>query len=794
MGVKEAVIIRAHAGVHSRVARLRWVRSSAFCVFLVSLSSVLSGAGDAQAQSRSDLRWDDYDYGEMSLEELLNAPLTSSGFFVTDISKSTQKAQVFTRELLDRDGVVSLGDLLQSHAAGINLGTHPNFGDLIGTRGIMVDNNAKTLLLEDNVNVNFRTHWGVTGTRLRDTLLGSVDAVEVVLGPGAIQHGSGAINGSINVRTATGRSREGLWSRLGAGTGQLGLGEVSYGHVFEGPRKQDLYLYAGYAYSEGDAAKRPEGIADTPFGGLVRVNGTEAPNYKLLTKYRVATLGERVVFDVKAQYHQLTNSTNSYPRGITDIGQFNRHNYGSLGQGYIETRRLLLVPEVELRLAPKHTLTLTPSAQFMEARGRNTQRFAAAVSAYTADQLAQGLPDPGFVSTGTAEEQFTARLVYRTEAISQHQLAAGLTVGRKYFTSARAVLGIKDWGHSLEGPERFSWNEFGVFAEDVWTPGKLSLSAGLRYELADFGEYRTGPEYGDVATDFAGVQNLVGRIAGAYEFSDNASGWLSVQQGFRFPDAAYYLDLLLLNQVYAGLVPAIPSLKPEHNEVVELGYRHLLARKTVELTGTVSYGRYRDLLGWVDWSRRYPTEAATLEASPDYRGYWSSFGNSESVVQSLSAEFGVNYRPTTALDVSGSYSYSRPLGRADSNFQLASWDNRNWFQFPTHMVKAAVSYSLGRFRLSLVPYFRTGADSQGTEANPIRDNALLPINERARARPSFTLDTALSYKPADNATFALIVKNVTRNDVQPLAVTNTLFYGNVVSGLVQGRLTLTVTY
>ena len=147
---------------------------------------------------------------DLSLEELVNVSLTSSGLFAMDWDKSPGIYYVADKEKLDTYGIRSIGEYLDRMIPGVSTATHGNQGTLVGVRGILTDTNSKTLLLRDNLNLNTRNLTGINGSKLSSPLLGDIDRVEVALGPSAMRHGSGAINGSINIISSTGESKEGL--------------------------------------------------------------------------------------------------------------------------------------------------------------------------------------------------------------------------------------------------------------------------------------------------------------------------------------------------------------------------------------------------------------------------------------------------------------------------------------------------------------------------------------------------------------------------------------------------------
>ena len=145
--------------------------------------------------------------------------VSSTGFFETESKTSTGQARLYDARTLKLYAVRSLDDLLQAHQPGVLIGEHERTSRLIGVRGVLIDNNAKTLVMVDGVNTNMRAHFGAIGSTLAVPLTGDIERVEVILGPGAIVHGSGAISGFVNVLRPTGITRPGLWGKASYASG-----------------------------------------------------------------------------------------------------------------------------------------------------------------------------------------------------------------------------------------------------------------------------------------------------------------------------------------------------------------------------------------------------------------------------------------------------------------------------------------------------------------------------------------------------------------------------------------------
>ena len=104
----------------------------------------------------------DIPLSEMSLHELSEIQYTEGvvSFFPQPLRSAPSNIQTFDLDEMQDTPVMTLADLLSMHAVGSSIGTHERQGALHGVRGIMIDNNAKTLVMVDGIHVNLRTHFG----------------------------------------------------------------------------------------------------------------------------------------------------------------------------------------------------------------------------------------------------------------------------------------------------------------------------------------------------------------------------------------------------------------------------------------------------------------------------------------------------------------------------------------------------------------------------------------------------------------------------------------------------------
>jgi outer membrane receptor for ferrienterochelin and colicin len=161
-------------------------------VFLVAVSSPgWAQAPSAQAPAANPSP-------EESLFMDIPQVVTSASFFKQSTKEAPGTTYIVTAAQIDMGAVGSMADVLQDFVPGMYTTAHGFLGTLIGSRGITTDTSSKTEYMIDGMNVN--SHWN-SGAAPETAMpfLGDIAKVEIIMGPGAIVHGSGAINGFINV-------------------------------------------------------------------------------------------------------------------------------------------------------------------------------------------------------------------------------------------------------------------------------------------------------------------------------------------------------------------------------------------------------------------------------------------------------------------------------------------------------------------------------------------------------------------------------------------------------------------
>ncbi len=136
---------------------------------------------------------------DLSLEELMQLSVTSASRSVQKITEAPSTITVITKDMIRNRGYEDIGDVLRD-LPGVEL-QHMNgyFGTVFAQRGMIGDENKRTVLMVNGVSDN--QLWGrevFTGQLLP---LHNVERIEVIWGPASALYGANAFNGIINVIT-----------------------------------------------------------------------------------------------------------------------------------------------------------------------------------------------------------------------------------------------------------------------------------------------------------------------------------------------------------------------------------------------------------------------------------------------------------------------------------------------------------------------------------------------------------------------------------------------------------------
>lgn len=205
----------------------------------------------AESGSEAD-EWDE-DFGELSIEQLMEIEVTSVAGVEQSLMTSPSAIYVITAEDIRRTGHRSIAEALRM-APGYNVARINATQWAISARGFNEFFSDKLLVLIDGRTV-YEPLYAGTFWETQDVLLEDIDRIEVIRGPGATLWGANAVNGVINVTTKSARDTQGLYLTGGGGTEEQGFGAIRYG----GQVAENTYYRIWSQYHNHDGSVDLEG-------------------------------------------------------------------------------------------------------------------------------------------------------------------------------------------------------------------------------------------------------------------------------------------------------------------------------------------------------------------------------------------------------------------------------------------------------------------------------------------------------------------------------------------------------
>jgi iron complex outermembrane receptor protein len=163
----------------------------------------------------------------LSLEDLLRINVTSVAGIEKDLFQTPTAITVLTSDDIRRSGARTIAEALRL-VPGMFVGRSGSHSWRIGARGFSGQLAPRNLVLIDG-RVVYDPLFGGVFWEVQDVLLGDIDRIEVIRGPGATLWGANAVNGVINVITRDAADTQGWKAVAGAGTHERAFGSVRYG-------------------------------------------------------------------------------------------------------------------------------------------------------------------------------------------------------------------------------------------------------------------------------------------------------------------------------------------------------------------------------------------------------------------------------------------------------------------------------------------------------------------------------------------------------------------------------------
>jgi len=197
------------------------------------------------------------DLANLNLEELLNVEVTSAARQTQGLYDTAAAVYVISQEDIRRSGATSLPEILRM-VPGIQVARINSSVWAVSARGLNSRYANKLLVLQDGKTLYNSLFSGVYWDA-QDTILGDIERIEVIRGPGAALWGANAVNGVINIITKSAAETQGTLVSLTAGNEDRVIAAARQGVALDD--RAHLRIYAkGF---ERDSGSEPGGNEDS---------------------------------------------------------------------------------------------------------------------------------------------------------------------------------------------------------------------------------------------------------------------------------------------------------------------------------------------------------------------------------------------------------------------------------------------------------------------------------------------------------------------------------------------------
>lgn len=684
------------------------------------------------------------DLFNLSLQELLTVNIESSGFFDMSANQSPGSVWVFSEQELNSSPIVYLRDLFEYYVPSTTISYSRFAGPIIGVRGISTDNNSKTLLMVNGQNLNLKNHYGYQAG-LQSVLFGDMEHVEVILGPGSILHGSGAINSSVNFISKNGSDHQGLTTNVNYGL-QEDLASVEVGYGIDLGTERNVYFYGGVAQANGFS---PDSLMELGDNASALHNNQQKNSPYQLDNLRLSSYVTWDNIKFQTQFQHVKPSLNRFIAPVTGVVNGEDYYYQTFWASQFQ---------YDWQLTKDSYIEFVVPVEFIDH----------GIKFWNQDY-----------EKGGRQNHIGIKSTYFYEQ-SDYKFASGLAYAQRQFDPGKQYFG-NDSEYSEETVNA-DLIETEFFGEYTWlATDKLTLIAGLRFDhvsysnmsLLDKREAPSGISFS--ADDLSAVSK---RVAASYIHSAQQTYKLSYQEGFRYPDVGYfrYIGLINASLIENGYDP-LPTPGEETVKSLQFNYLYSFSNLPLELDVTTYYNRYNNLIDWGVWSASYFASDEEFEAAyaglpwngigEDPREDWvvESYQNINSEINAWGIEVASEWQASSSFSVRATYAFSQPTNiEPDANtLVLLNADKSNWGSFPEHLLKFSVNHNFTHnWHYNLTFYYGSKVDIC-TSVDCSLKPEVLSYHEQDRVRVNLKLSNQFNKHVRIN----FVVQNAFENDGAP---------------------------
>ncbi len=423
----------------------------------------------------------DNPYAEMSLEQLMQVQVNTNTLTMTERQLVPAAVTHIDRSEIDDQNPRTVNDLLNIYVPNFEISDHPYELPSVGIRGIIGDDNTKYIFLVDGREMNEVTHFGSL-TEQDLYLLGDINQMDVVRGPGSATYGPGAVEGVISLQTYNGLTFQGTEVKVSGGEPDE-FASVEFKHGEKLSADSGWFIYAGAAQVTGATATYApvvQGQLFTAPGNVLVVPGQpvglpyarEGAEYDGEPQIKAHAEYDSGGFSIWGRYTRGGDILDATERvyAPSPIG-FNQNVPPPIqAVGY---QQLTFFAGDKIKLSDKVDLDVSTSFDFTD-----YERFV-----------------NGVIADSHQEDKLLTKALVNWQMFSTNQLAVG-TEYNYYW------LGLPSWFNpGLDGldsvfttPQRWNSDMFSVFLEDQWHITKqLTLFLSARADKDRYTEFLYSP-------------------------------------------------------------------------------------------------------------------------------------------------------------------------------------------------------------------------------------------------------------------------------------------------------------
>ena len=657
---------------------------------------------------------------QMSLEDLMQVTVSSVGFFDLPPEQVPGSIQIITTQQLEDSPATGLADMLNLYVSGIHVGNSSINGASYAVRGMRMPDNSTTVFMYNGQNINSGAGLGLN-MNLDLPLLGDVSQLEVIKGPCALVHGSGAMNGFVNIVPKNGTDYPGAYWNVQYGLRE-NLAKMEQAYGFSYGNEKDFFVYLGFVDSEGFTSKEKYGFEASLKNNHVRRN---YHSRFFETSYRMSVNWNHNNFHLtsfllrdrgssNAMYHFLKNSMEYYQGSF-----FSNLSWESQITPYEKLEWNLPIMIGDLGLIGEH------------------------------------LDHNKAKEEGGSESYFGYRLVLKTHRLPDHAIAFGGMFGKRHFYAGKYYL---DDDPDSDGRLLDSdWHEMGFFYEDIFQLSKNWIVLfGFRYDVIENESFKlpdfinSRPKQTDqYEQECKEVSTL--RLATSYKLSPDDTVKFSYQEGYHQTNMFNYYE------IFYGSTALQNDMQFELMHSLEFNYIHEEPEYGLQIGANLFLNSYENSI-LVETSKQheemqslYPEQGFLLdelfENGPDFA--------------SIGGELEMDWDINSDNHLYFSYAYTQPKDiDEDENIKLsvANKGCNRWLTYPTHIIKGTIHHKTfnDQLSLSLHASYYSAIDTPSKW-------------KMSRSYPSTVkVHASASLKLTDQFSIQLIGRNIFDNDHPPV--------------------------